>query len=79
MNNNHIGSNFDNFLKEKNIKISKLKLIENLCKTTINTFNPYNRNNPYSVGRCITAEQILNIINENENKNENENENESED
>ncbi len=72
MNNNHIGSNFNNFLKEENIKISKLKLIENLCTTTINTFNPSSGNNAYSAGRCITAEQILNIINENENENESE-------
>ena len=66
MNNNHIGSNFNNSLKEENIKISKLKLIENLCKTTINTFNPSSGYNAYSAGRCITAEQILNIINEKE-------------
>lgn len=61
-------------MKNKNIdiKISKLKLIENLCKTTINTFNPSSGNNAFSAGRCITAEQILNIINGNENENESE-------
>lgn len=64
--NNNIGGKLDDFLKEENIEISKLKLIENLCKTTVKTFNPSSGNNAYSAGRCITAEQVLNIINESE-------------
>lgn len=41
-----------------------LEKIEKLCKETREAFNKTSGNNPYSVGRCITAEQVLMLINE---------------
>ena len=41
-----------------------LEKIEKLCKETREAFNKTSGNNPYSAGRCITAEQVLMLINE---------------
>ena len=38
--------------------------IEQLCIETIEHFNLYSDTNPYLMGKCITAEQILEIIKE---------------
>ena len=40
----------------------KLKKIKDLCERTIKHFNPDSGTNPYSAGRCMTAEQILEVF-----------------
>ena len=43
-----------------------IELIRQVCEETIKSNNPYSGTNPYASGRCITAENILDLIQENE-------------
>lgn len=43
-----------------------IELIRQVCEETIKSNNPYCGSSPYAMGRCITAENILDLIQENE-------------
>ena len=43
-----------------------IELIRQVCEETIKSNNPDSGTNPYAAGRCITAENILDLIQENE-------------
>lgn len=53
---------FEDDWKTDNKDSEKLKKVVDLCKRTIKHFNPDSGTNMYSAGRCITAEQILEVI-----------------
>jgi hypothetical protein len=59
----HLHKHFSEDAWETDNKDSeKLKKVVNICKRTISHFNSDCGSSPYAAGRCITAEQILELL-----------------
>ena len=52
----------DEFFKQVDIMEAKLEQIKKMCQNTLATMNNDSGKNPYAIGRCIEAMNVLNII-----------------
>lgn len=52
----------DEFFKQVDIVEAKLEKIKKLCQNTLTIMNNDSGKNPYAIGRCIEAMNVLNII-----------------